>query len=74
MAEESFELIERKINDLIQVVDALKKEKAGLAEEVSRMEGETKELTKKLSELMRERGEVKDRVVRILSRLDAIEL
>jgi len=74
MAEESFELIERKINDLVQIVDALKKDKANLAEEVSRMEGETKELTKKLSELMRERGEVKDRVERILSRLDAIEL
>jgi len=74
MAEESFELIEKKINDLVQIVDALKKEKANLAEEVSRMEGETKELTKKLSELTRERGEVKDRVERILSRLDAIEL
>jgi len=74
MAEESFELIEKKINDLVQVVDALKKEKATLAAEVSRMEGETSDLTKKLSELTRERGEVKDRVERILSRLDAIEL
>jgi len=74
MAEESFELIEKKINDLIQIVDALKKEKATLATEISQMEGETKELTKKLSELTRERGEVKDRVERILSRLDAIEL
>jgi len=74
MAEESFELIEKKINDLIQIVDALKKEKAVLASEISQMEGETKELTKKLSELTRERGEVKDRVERILSRLDAIEL
>ena len=74
MAEESFELIEKKINDLIQVVDALKKEKATLTEEISRMEGETKEMTKKLYELTRERGEVKDRVERILSRLDTIEL
>ena len=74
MGGESFELIEKKINDLIQIVDALKKEKATLAVEVSRMEEETKELSRKLSELTRERGEVKDRVERILSRLDAIEL
>jgi len=33
-----------------------------------------KELTRKLSELSRERGEVKDRVEKILSRLDTIEL
>ena len=74
MGEESFALIEKKINDLIQVVAALKKEKAALAAEVSRMEAESKETNKKLSELTRERGDVKDRVEKILSRLDSIEL
>ena len=74
MGEESFALIEKKINDLVQVVATLKKEKAALAAEVTRMEGEARELNKKLSEMSRERGEVKDRVEKILSRLDAIEL
>lgn len=74
MGEESFALIEKKINDLVQVVGSLKKENAALAAEVSRMEGETKELNKRISEMSRERGEVKDRVEKILSRLDSIEL
>lgn len=74
MGEESFTLIEKKINDLVQVVAALKKEKAALAAELSRAEAETKELGKKLSDMTKERGEVKDRVEKILSRLDSIEL
>lgn len=74
MGEESFALIEKKINDLVQVVSTLKKEKAALAAEVSRMEAEAKEAGKKLAEMTRERGEVKDRVEKILSRLDSIEL
>ncbi len=74
MGEESFALIEKKISDLVQVVAALKKEKEGLAAELARKEGEVKELARKLSEMTRERGEVKDRVQKILSRLDSIEL
>ena len=74
MGEESFALIEKKINDLVQVVAALKKEKVALAAELSRAEGEAKELNKKLSDLTRERGEEKDKVEKILSRLDSIEL
>jgi uncharacterized coiled-coil DUF342 family protein len=74
MGEESFALIEKKINDLVQVVSTLKKEKAALAAEVSRMEAEAREANKKIAEMTRERGEVKDRVEKILSRLDSIEL
>jgi hypothetical protein len=74
MGEESFALIEKKINDLVQVVSGLKKENAALAAEVSRMEGEAKEMSRKLSEMTRDRGEVKERVEKILSRLDSIEI
>jgi predicted RNase H-like nuclease (RuvC/YqgF family) len=74
MGEESFALIEKKITDLVQVVTALKKEKEILAGEVARKDGEVKELTRKLAELSRERVDVKDRVDKILSRLDTIEL
>ncbi|HEX2721111.1 MAG TPA: cell division protein ZapB [Candidatus Deferrimicrobium sp.] len=74
MGEESFALIEKKITDLVRVVAALKKEKENLAGELARKDGEVKELTRKLTELSRERVEVKDRVDKILSRLDTIEL
>lgn len=74
MGEESFALIEKKISDLVQVVASLRKEKEILAGELSAKEGEVKELNRRLAELSRERGEVKDRVEKILSRLDTIEL
>ena len=74
MGEASFALIEKKIADLVQVVTALKKEKETFAAELARKDGEVRELTRKLSELSRERVDVKDRVDKILSRLDTIEL
>jgi len=74
MGEESFALIEKKITDLVRVVAALKKEKENLAGELARKDGEVKELTRKLTELSKERVEVKDKVDKILSRLDTIEL
>jgi predicted RNase H-like nuclease (RuvC/YqgF family) len=74
MGEESFALIEKKITDLIHVVAALKKEKEILSGELARKDGEVKELTRKLAELSRDRVEVKERVEKILSRLDTIEL
>jgi predicted nuclease with TOPRIM domain len=55
-------------------VTALKKEKETLAGELARKDGEVKELTRKLTELSRERVEVKEKVEKILSRLDTIEL
>jgi len=74
MGEESFALIEKKITDLVQVVAALKKEKDNLAGELASKDGEVRELTRKLNELSRERVEVKDKVDKILSRLETIEL
>jgi phosphoglycerate-specific signal transduction histidine kinase len=74
MGEESFALIEKKITDLIQVVAALKKEKENLAADLARKDGEVRELTRKVTELSRERVDVKDRVDKILSRLDTLEL
>jgi len=74
MGDESFALIEKKITDLVQVVTTLKKEKETLAADLARKDGEVRELTRKLAELSRERVDVKDRVDKILSRLDTIEL
>jgi len=74
MGEESFVLIEKKIGDLVQVVAALKKEKGVLEEELARKESEIRELGRKLADMTRERNDVKERVEKILSRLDSIEL
>ena len=74
MGEESFVLIEKKIGDLVQVVAALKKEKGAIAEELARKEIEVRDLGRKLAEMTRERNDVKERVEKILSRLDSIEL
>ena len=74
MGEESFALIEKKITDLVHVVAVLKKEKEDLAGELARKDGEVKDLTRRLADLSRERVEVKDKVEKILSRLDTIEL
>jgi len=74
MGEESFALIEKKIGDLVRVVATLKTEKEALAEELARKEGEVKDLGRKLAEMTRERNEVRERVEKILSRLDGIEL
>ena len=74
MGEESFALIEKKITDLVHVVAVLKKEKEDLAGELARKDGEVRELTRKLADLSRERVEVKEKVEKILSRLDTIEL
>jgi len=74
MGEESFTLIERKIGDLVKVVADLKKEKEALTEALAHKEGEVKDLGRKLADMTRERNEVRDRVEKILSRLDSIEL
>lgn len=74
MGEESFALIEKRIGDLVQVVQRLKKENEALAGEVAQKDAEVKELARKVADLSRERGEVKDRVEKILSRLETVEL
>lgn len=74
MGEESFALIEKKIGDLVQVVAALRKEKTEIAEQLARRESEARDLARKLAEMTRERNEVKERVEKILSRLESIEL
>jgi hypothetical protein len=54
----------------VQVVSTLKKEKAALAAEFRAWEAEARRRTKKIAEMTRERGEVKDRVEKSSPRLD----
>ena len=59
---------------LEKIVDTLKKEKAALDEELSRMRVEANELNKKIYDMTRERDDVKEKVERMVARLEAIEL
>lgn len=74
MADESFALIEKKISDLVGIVTALKAENAELSAKLGQSKAEAKELARKIAELTNERNEVRDRVEKVLSRLETIEL
>ena len=74
MADEPFVLIEKRINDLAGMVAAFKKENAVLAAQVEQKSAEAKDLARKVAELTHERNEIRERVEKILSRLETIEL
>lgn len=84
---EAFGLIEKKINDLVALVAALREEKgrlvvelerkdaelAKVAAEAERKGAEAADLARKLSEYTDERAEVKSRMEKLLGRLEGIE-
>ncbi|MBI5342192.1 MAG: cell division protein ZapB [Deltaproteobacteria bacterium] len=74
MADESFVLIEKKISDLVGLVAALKGENAELSAQLDQRKAEAKELARKVADLTKERNEIRERVDKILSRLETIEL
>jgi uncharacterized coiled-coil DUF342 family protein len=74
MAEEPFVLIEKRINDLVTMVSTLKKENAAVAAQLEQKNGEARDLARKVAELTQERNEIRNRVEKILSRLETIEL
>lgn len=74
MDETPFAAIERKIAELAGMVTSLKKEKEALAGQLAQKSAEAAELARTVSELTRDRSEIRDRVETILSRLESIEL
>lgn len=74
MADESFVLIEKKISDLVGLMAALKGENAELSAQLDQRKAEAKELARKVADLTKERNEIRERVDKILSRLETIEL
>jgi chromosome segregation ATPase len=72
--ETPFAAIERKIAELAGMVTSLKREKEVLAAQLAQKSAEAAELARTVSELTRDRSEVRDRVETILSRLESIEL
>ncbi|MCL5966197.1 MAG: cell division protein ZapB [Deltaproteobacteria bacterium] len=72
--ETPFALIEKKINDLAELVASLRKEKDALTAQLARKAEEARELEKKVAALTAERDAVRQRVDAVLTRLESIEL
>ena len=74
MGDAPFAAIERKINELVGMVAALRKEKEDLSSLLARKSAEVKQLEGTVAELTKERNEIRNRVETILSRLESVEL
>jgi chromosome segregation ATPase len=74
MVDAPFRIIEKKINELAEIVKTLREEKAALAAQLDRKEAETKDLAGRVSDLTRERDAIKERVEAVLARLESLEL
>ena len=72
--ETPFALIEKKINDLAELVASLRKEKDALTAQLAGKAEEARELEKKVAALTAERDAVRQRVDAVLTRLESIEL
>lgn len=63
---ETLDILEAKIHDLLETVDSLRKEKAGLAEKLIEKEEEAKGLKREMETLLAERERVKERVAHLI--------
>ncbi|MGD8227136.1 MAG: cell division protein ZapB [Desulfobacteraceae bacterium] len=67
---DQFQLLEEKIDSLIQYIATLKKENESLAEKLHIQEEKLTNLTQELEQLRAARGKVKQRVVTLLERIE----
>ncbi len=74
MVDSPFSMIEKKISDLAGMVVALKKDKASLSEQLEKKEAEVRGLAQKVTDLTKERNEIRNKVEMILARIESIEL
>lgn len=74
MVDSPFDMIEKKISNLAEMVVALKKEKAALASRLEEKESEARNLARTIADLTGEREEIRNRVESILARIESIEL
>nr|NIR17535.1 cell division protein ZapB [Desulfobacterales bacterium] len=67
---DQFQLLEEKVDSLIQYIATLKKEKESLAEKLHIQAEKLTNLTQELEQLKAARGKVKQRVVTLLERIE----
>jgi hypothetical protein len=71
---DQFQLLEQKIDSLIEVVKALKQEKAVLAEKVQIQEEKLADLSEQLESLRAARDNARQRIVSLLEKIEQIEV
>jgi FtsZ-binding cell division protein ZapB len=72
--QDSFEILEGKINQLMMAYDSLKAENASLGEQVRESRAVVKSLEEKIIRLNQERERAKEKVEHLLGRLDRLIL
>ncbi|KPK15668.1 MAG: hypothetical protein AMK69_27200 [Nitrospira bacterium SG8_3] len=71
---DQFQLLEEKIDSLIQFIATLKKENESLAEKLHIQAEKLTNLTQELEQLKAARGKVKQRVVTLLERIEQADI
>jgi uncharacterized coiled-coil DUF342 family protein len=71
---DQFQLLEEKVDSLIQYIATLKKENESLAEKLHIQEERLTNLTQEVEQLKAARGKVKQRVVTLLERIEQADI
>ncbi len=71
---DQFQLLEEKIDSLIQYIASLKKENESLAENLHIQEGKLTDIAQEVEQLRAARGKVKQRVVTLLEKIEQADI
>jgi uncharacterized coiled-coil DUF342 family protein len=71
---DQFQLLEEKIDSLIQYIASLKKENESLAEKLHIQEGKLTDISQEVEQLRAVRGKVKQRVVTLLEKIEQADI
>lgn len=71
---EQFQLLEQKIDSLLELVSTLKKDKAALAEQTQIQEEKLTDLSEQVSALKAGRDKARQRIVSLLERIEQTEV
>jgi uncharacterized coiled-coil DUF342 family protein len=76
MAEEmdQFQLLEQKIDGLLELVGALRKEKTALAEKTQIQEERMRDLAEEVETLKTARDKARQRILTLLDKIDKVEI
>jgi len=71
---DQFELLEKKIDDLISLVSSLTREKDSMAEKVQILEGKTGDLTNEVESLRSAKDNARQRIVSLLEKIEQLNI
>ncbi len=71
---DQFQLLEEKVDSLIQYIATLKKENESLAEKLRIQEERLTDVTQEVEQMKEARGKVKQRVVTLLERIEQADI